>query len=164
MRVEGRGGLTGQLAGTPLVFPSCLWLWRGGGRVEGPARCSCKVHENVAHSRAWTARIPHTQSVGKGEVGYTYCSSEESDCINVLGSDGGRCGRCPAAPYLEAATRCWHLSATPADGRLGSGLEVTDNPIHSNVATSLPLFFSGWLTVPGHPLPYLENPLPFLAI
>lgn len=63
--------------------------------------------------------------------------------MNVLGSDGGRCRRRPPAPYLEAATRCWHLSATSARGRLGSGLEVTANPIHSNVATSLRLSFSG---------------------
>lgn len=49
----------------PSCVPQLFAAMTGGGRVEGAARrsCSCKVHENVAHSRAWTARIPHTQSV-----------------------------------------------------------------------------------------------------
>lgn len=64
--------MAGGGAGWPTGWhPSCVpQLFAAMTRVcfGGPAHCSCKVHENAAHSRAWTARIPHTQSVGKGEV------------------------------------------------------------------------------------------------
>lgn len=122
-----------------LGSPAVCGYGRGRFGVEGAVYCSCKVHENVAHSRAWTACIPHMQCVEKGEVDTLIIPVKRLTCS----SDGGQCGRrLSGGPYLEAAEQRWHLSAASASGRVASGFEVTTNPIHSNAPPPRP-FFSG---------------------